>query len=100
MGKITYRTIINEFGKERQCRQAMEECAELIQAINKAVRFPDDPVRRVDLMEEIADVKLMIIQLEEIFDIDWKDEIQMFKYKRDRLFRRYLEEVQKKGRRQ
>ena len=33
--EVTLRKVINKFGKEAQCRQVMEECAELIQAVNK-----------------------------------------------------------------
>lgn len=95
MNDITYTQIIEHYGTEHQCRQAMEECAELIQAINKAVRYPDNASVRVQLMEEIADVKIMIQQLEEIFDISWKDGLQMYKYKQGRLFRRYAEDKQK-----
>ena len=88
----TYSEIIQTFGIERQCRQAMEECAELIQAINKAVRYPNDPKRIVQLMEEIADVKIMILQLEEMFDVNWKDAERMFCFKKKRLFDRFEEE--------
>lgn len=98
MNEITYRQIIDHFGIEHQCRQAMEECGELIQAINKAVRFPDDPITHLQLMEEIADVKIMILQLEEMFDINWKDEMMMVDFKRSRLFRRYQERLEKEER--
>lgn len=92
MNDITYKDIINQFGVNRQCRQAMEECAELIQAINKAVRYPDNSSTRLQLIEEIADVKIMIIQLEEMFDITWKEASHMFEYKKVRLIKKYLEE--------
>ena len=89
---ITYKDIIDQFGTERQCRQAMEECAELIQAINKALRYPNNSSTRLQLIEEIADVKIMIMQLEEIFDITWKEASHMFEYKKVRLIKKYLEE--------
>ena len=88
----TYSEIIQTFGIERQCRQAMEECAELIQAINKAVRYPNDPKRIVQLVEEIADVKIMILQREEMVDVNWKDAERMFCFKKKRLFDRFEEE--------
>ena len=72
----------------------MEECAELIQAINKAVRYPDDPKRIVQLVEEIADVKIMILQLEEMFNVNWKDAERMFCFKKKRLFDRFEKERQ------
>ena len=37
--------IINFYGKKAQCNQAMEECAELIVAINKCLRYPNDDQR-------------------------------------------------------
>ena len=89
---ISYSDIIETFGIERQCRQAMEECAELIQAINKAVRYPDDPKRIVQLVEEIADVKIMILQLEEMFNVNWRESERMFCFKKKRLFDRFEEE--------
>ena len=89
---ISYSDIIETFGIERQCRQAMEECAELIQAINKAVRYPDDPKRLVQLMEEIADVKIMILQLEEMFNVNWRESERMFCFKKKRLFDRFEKE--------
>ena len=89
---ISYSDIIETFGIERQCRQAMEECAELIQAINKAVRYPDDPKRIVQLVEEIEDVKIMILQLEEMFNVNWRESERMFCFKKKRLFDRFEKE--------
>ena len=34
-----FKQSIEIYGKEAQSRQAMEECAELIQAINKCLRY-------------------------------------------------------------
>lgn len=96
MSEITYRQIIDEFGVNRQCRQAMEECGELIQAINKMLRFPKDPVKRLDLIEEITDVKIMILQLEEIYGVTWQESAAMFNYKRHRLFEKYEQERKEK----
>ena len=36
-----FKKSIEVYGKEAQSRQAMEECAELIQAINKCLRYPN-----------------------------------------------------------
>ena len=36
-----FKQSIEIYGKEAQSRQAMEECAELIQAINKCLRHPN-----------------------------------------------------------
>lgn len=61
--------IINKYGVNEQSRQAMEELAELIQAINKCLRYPTR-VSRLQLIEEIADVSIMIGQLRLMYDID------------------------------
>lgn len=66
----TFKKSILKYGKEAQCRQAMEECAELIQAINKCLRYPDKMDSKPNLIEEIADVEIMIFQLKEMFNID------------------------------
>ncbi len=61
--------IIKFYGKEHQSRIAMEECAELIQAINKCMRYPDDKKSKENLIEEIADVLICIIQLRIMYHI-------------------------------
>ena len=63
-----YLDLIAKNGKETQCRQAMEECAELIQAINKCLRYPTG-ASVSNLSEEIADTEIMIAQLKLIFNI-------------------------------
>lgn len=57
---------LNRYGVEEQQRMAMEECAELIQAINKVHRKPS-PENMNNLFEEIADVTIMIEQLKMIY---------------------------------
>lgn len=88
--------IINFYGKEKQCNLAMEECAELIQAINKCLRYPNDIERCGNLLEEIADVIIMICQLTVIFDI-YQEEIDlMVDMKEKRIVERYEREKTKK----
>ncbi len=41
-----FKQSIEIYGKEAQSRQAMEECAELIQAVNKMLRYEDRPAER------------------------------------------------------
>lgn len=63
--------IAQHYGYEAQSRQCMEECAELIQAINKLWRnqgHGQPTVRelkecRDNIVEELADVQIMIFQL-------------------------------------
>ena len=70
--KEIFKKSISTYGKEAQSRQAMEECGELIQAINKCLRYPNKDECKNNLIEEICDVEIMIFQLKEMFDI--KDE--------------------------
>lgn len=63
------RKIVFHYGEDRQTNLAMEELAELIQAINKVKRYPDKKERRNRLIEEIGDVKIMLDQLQLIYNI-------------------------------
>ena len=76
----TIRHIANHYGFESQSRQLMEECGELAQAANKMwratkgiARNPIRPLKVVEaeqnLISEIADVSIMIAQLQEILGI-------------------------------
>lgn len=79
-----FKKSIKIYGKDAQCRQAMEECAELIQAINKCLRYPDDGFKVSNLIEEIADVKIMLFQLQEIFEINNSTIDYFINFKADR----------------
>lgn len=68
-------------GLELQTTVAMEECAELIQAIAKLKRYGESLERRQHLLEEIADVELCIEQLKHFFDINENDIGFMKRYK-------------------
>jgi len=71
--EVILRKVINKFGKEAQCRQVMEECAELIQATNKMLR---DDADRENLITEISDVLLMIDQLKIMFKVKEREIIK------------------------
>lgn len=68
--------IVNKFG-ERQVIVAIEEMAELTQALTKYMRIKDggQPVRTdlkdvlENVREELADVQLMIIQMQLLFSV-------------------------------
>lgn len=94
---VGFEDIINHFGVNRQSRQAMEECGELIQAINKMLRYPDDEIKRLELIEEIADVLIMITQLKIMFSIEKSELGRMIDYKRNRLVQRYYSSLLKGG---
>lgn len=54
---------LSKYGGKAQLGMVIEECAELIQAINKCDRREFDSASRIALIEEIADVIIMIDQL-------------------------------------
>lgn len=62
--------ILNHYGEKKQRRQLVEECAELIQAVTKLERAQErDGIAKVierthDLASELADVRIMIEQIE------------------------------------
>lgn len=64
---------LKKFGIEKQSIVAMEEAAEFIQAVSKAVRNPSDDTKD-HLAEEIAGVLMMIDQLETYYGL--RGEIQ------------------------
>lgn len=74
------RYIANHYGLESQSRQLMEECGELSQAVNKVWRSVKGFVKgsgkstevveaEANLVEEMADVSVMIMQLQELLGI-------------------------------
>ena len=78
------------YGANRQSNQLIEECGELIQAINKWKRFyffnevAWNPVHSV--MEEIADVEVMLEQIKHLLNLPEQtiNEIKVAKVKRER----------------
>lgn len=72
MEKETLEIIANEYGLHSQCRQAVEEMAELTQAITKFWRYKgvnqvEINQHRENIIEELADVEIMILQLKYLF---------------------------------
>lgn len=75
------RKIAQYYGYDSQTRQAIEELAELIQAISKHVRFfgntrlsKSEPCEeRNRIIEEMSDVTIMLIQIKELLDISDDD---------------------------
>lgn len=60
---------IEKHGAEKELIVAMEECAELIQAISKVLRNGlDDAISLDHLAEEMADVEIVLAELKLIFD--------------------------------
>lgn len=102
--KIRY--IANHYGYESQSRQCIEELAELIQAINKFHRvwkslsktgnakelFTLSETGR-NIAEEIADVSIMIVQLQELLGIDDERVMGIVDMKLDREIMRIREAI-------
>ena len=74
-----YKDAIACWGEDLQIQMAIEEMAELIKALIKLVRLGNNPdihdkiIRRNDIINEIADVKIMMRQLEYMFGWDAVD---------------------------
>ena len=62
-------TAINKYGKQSQCNIAIEEMSKLTKEICKNFRGRPNVE---SIAEEIADVKIMLMQLELIFDAQTK----------------------------
>ena len=77
----------NYYGYENQSHQLIEECAELIQAVNKfrrAHRKGDKEgleIARDNLIEEVADVELMLEQIKYLLKIPESSILGMKHYK-------------------
>lgn len=91
---MNFDEIIEFYGKENQSRIAMEECAELIQAINKCLRYPDNAECKSNLIEEMVDVLIVIEQLKCIFNVSNVDMDFWIDKKVRRIFERMESEKQ------
>ncbi len=99
--KIRY--IANHYGYESQSRQCIEELAELIQAINKFDRAKENLIKtgkarelveaEKNIAEEIADVAIIIAQLQELLGIDDERVMGIVDMKLDREIMRIREAI-------
>ncbi len=85
--ELTERVIADHYGCEAQGNQLIEECAELIQSMNKYKRAKTKQEKKValdSLKEEIADVEIMIDQMRYLLGISEDDikGIKSFKLRR------------------
>jgi len=60
--------IVDFYGKDSQVDITIEECSELIKALLKERRYPGSD--RLAIIDEIADVEIMLNQLKIIFDCE------------------------------
>ena len=77
------------YGYEAQSNQLVEECAELIQAVSKYRRAKTAEMQDTalaNLIEEIADVEIMLEQIKYLLQIseDGLDAVKYFKVNRTR----------------
>lgn len=84
----TCQTIANFYGDDSQMYMAIEEMSELTKEICKYKRLPNNYDK---LADEIADVKIMLEQLEYIFGVS-KEVEERINYKLDRQLRRIEQE--------
>ncbi|MEZ4599200.1 MAG: antitoxin [Syntrophotaleaceae bacterium] len=65
--EAVYRATLTKWGEEAQYDQAVEECAELIAALK---HYKRDKIGPEQVIEELADVALMVGQLSFMFGED------------------------------
>jgi hypothetical protein len=93
-----YRACIATYGKESQIDMAIEEMSELIKALLKLRRYETSESwmeYQEDVYEEMADVKIMLRQLEMIYGCEWGVE-QWIDRKVERQIERLAEKPRKK----
>lgn len=83
--------ICNTFGKQYMLTVAMEECAELIQAISKIKRYGCSKEYCDNLNEEIADVSICVGALVQMNYADVKEANDYYEKKLERLLNRAKE---------
>jgi len=84
----TCKSIANHYGREHQVLIAIEEMSELTKELCKYFRRFD---RKKEIIEEVADVQIMLEQLIELFGIEG-DVDKMVDYKLNRQIRRMEQE--------
>ena len=87
------KAMVNYYGANDRLRLLMEECGELVQASNKILRYPDSHEARVNLLEEMVDVSIMIEQVRALFDYSDSEWNNMMQYKTNRCEKRFMKDV-------
>lgn len=82
--------IAMHYGMKAQSMQACEECAELIQAVSKLTRGVTE-MRILALVEEIADVRIMMSQLMQLYGIHEAEVVALVEEKMKRQLARIRE---------
>jgi len=84
-------TALDQWGINAQVGQTVEECAELIVALQKYVNRTPQPEMVENILDEIADVEMMLAQMRLVLGIDDDALRKRIEYKFERL-NRYLDE--------
>lgn len=90
MDGLEIEKLVKKNGIKNQSVIAMEECAELIQAISKCLRSKEAiPIKeRMNLIEEMADVMICLEELQIMYYIDDEELYAMKQKKENRLIER------------
>lgn len=65
--------IMQHYGAEPQKDILIEECAELIQAVEKSRRCESKPEFTADMIEEMADVQIMLWEFASLLNVFWNE---------------------------
>jgi len=90
--KALCKNIADHYGYPSQSNQLMEECAELIQAVNKYKRAKTSDAQYIafrNYVEEIADVEIMLEQIKYLINVKEQDLNETKLYKLHRTIERY-----------
>lgn len=86
---------VHTCGKEHQKLLAIEEMSELTKALCKDTRYPNTPAVLDNIAEEIADVRIMLDQLEYIFGNS--EDVKKYKGKKIKRLAERLNKAQHKS---
>jgi len=81
----TMQTALDQWGLNAQAGQAIEECAELIVALQKYINRTPQPGMVENILDEIADVEMMLAQMRLVLGIDDDALRTRIEYKFERL---------------
>lgn len=82
--------IADYYGRENQLHQLMEECCELALEANHSARHKS---LKLNMINEIADVEIMIAQVKYLFGISTKDLAEVREYKINRQMERIENDI-------
>jgi len=81
----TMQTALDQWGLQAQVGQTVEECAELIVALQKYINRTPQPGMLENILDEITDVEMMLAQMRLALDISDETLRERMEYKFARL---------------